>query len=80
MDVKPSTLYPPVPVREAYRRPAALLPRSPQPAAVISSEDVIDCVEVQSDGYQTPTGLETLYGKHIDKHLIVKGKLIDLWI
>ena len=80
MDVKPSTLYAPVIIPEAYRRPAPLLQRVSQPSGAVCPEDIIDCVEVQADAYQVTTGRKTVYERRPDKPLIAKGKVIDLWI
>jgi hypothetical protein len=80
MDVKPSALYAPVIIPEAYRRPAQTLQRVSQPLGAVCPEDVIDCVEVQADGYQAANSLKTVYERRPDKPMIEKGKLLDIWI
>jgi len=79
MDVKPSNAYVPAVVPDVYQRSAPLLRRASHPSSAMSPDDIIDCVEIQTDGHQTTDNCKIGYGPP-DKPRMAKGMFIDIWI
>jgi hypothetical protein len=81
MDVKASNAYIPAAASDVYLRPAPLLQKASRPAAVLSPDDIIDCVEIRAGGHPPMHTEKGGFGYGAsDKPQTTKGVLIDLWI
>jgi len=80
MDVKPPNAQIPINVPATYQRTAQILQRASLQTRLVSPDDIIDCVEIQ-------TGKPSTVNTHIVKYkpsntppMKDKGAFIDVWI
>jgi hypothetical protein len=81
MDIKAISLmsYPVVSTQKC-RQPLAYSPECVHALPPLMSDEIIDYAEVQINNYQPARGRQTPYQIQMDRNIIGKGTLIDIWI
>jgi hypothetical protein len=80
MDIKTPHAQTLITTPVAYQRTVQTLQRTSLPTSPISSDDIIDCVEINTERHSLINTQISLY-EPLDKHpLNSKGTLIDIWI
>ena len=79
MDIKPLNAQIPITVPVAYQRFVQALQRVPFQASLLSSDDVIDCVELQTGKHSPANTHIPGYKPSGNFPLKDKGTCIDIW-
>jgi hypothetical protein len=80
MDVKSPKTQIPITIPAQYQRALPLLWHVSNPSALISPDDIVDCIELQS-GKTRPAKREIITYRPLDSPRIKnKGQIVDTWI
>lgn len=80
MDVKSPNARIPITVPAQYQRAVPLLQHVSLPSSSVSPDDVVDCVELQTDK-PSPANMQIIRYRYSDSPRIKnKGQFIDIWV
>jgi hypothetical protein len=80
MDIKTPNTQTSITVPVAYQRAVQTLQRTSLPTSPISSDDIIDCVEINTERHSPINTQKPLYKPSDKPGVYGKGTLIDIWI